>query len=633
MQRLRNLKQLGTSEITYVNTNHTRFEHSLGVMKLGEDLVRDIYRRQPKLWTTENDLEKDVVCVKLAGLLHDIGHGPYSHVYDGLFRKQLRQAEEAGHWLGRKFDVSAHKDLPKAMDGWAHEDASLMMVDAMLKSLGLEIDESNLDAPLKQVGDGIDARCFGIWDRSAEPDVLYDSDDESEVDDNDADSTPLSLELVLTSRDWIFIKECIAGGPLPSKGVSLENSKESRHISELIGRPDRYKEFLYDVISNRRSGLDVDKMDYLARDTFKAYGNNCIADLLPKLIGKAFVAWVECSNHSNCRTCRSAIKPGMHMTICYPEEMSQNLMSFFEQRYKEHQRIYTHTKTQRANYMICDILLLAEPHFRLFATDDGEDMMSSSPAGVKENPISRAMVDPETYLELTDSVLDKIMNTDNIELRPARILIKKLRSHKMYKRINTQIVGNEPWEQKLWDMSESDIVDEILKLSNEYGDALVRDDIIVDRNKIHHGMKDKNPVDSIRFVAKKSQRRLGNGPKNLPIATQIPDSSYRKPSFFLQKSVRIFCRSYDDAKRKHLIKCYEEFIKKLQTEVSSAGDDDQRYTNIHFEPISSSPCTPTRRSDDVPSITQSPNKYDESPPKSNKRQKLFNEVMERSNCD
>jgi len=314
MQRLKQLKQLGVSDILYTCTTHTRFQHSLGVMTLAEQLLRGIQERQPRLGIEE----KDVVCVKIAGLLHDIGHGPYSHVYDGIFRKQLKVAEERGKWLGQSIDTSVYNDLPEAMEGWAHEDASLMMIDDMLNELGLEIDEDNLDGPLNQIGDGIDAKCFGIWDRSLEVgDVLVsnyensDDDDDSvedDEDDDDVDATPLPANLVLTSRDWIFIKECISGGPLPPRGTSINKFKElsntkSNNAVQLIGRPNPHKEFLYDVVSNRHSGLDVDKMDYLARDILQAHAAN-ICDLLPKLSEKAFVCWGECSDRGSCWKCR-----------------------------------------------------------------------------------------------------------------------------------------------------------------------------------------------------------------------------------------------------------------------------------------------------------------------------------------
>ncbi len=111
------------------------------------------------------------------------------------------------------------------------------------------------------------------------------------------------MELVLTSWDWIFIKECISGGPLPMKGTSISKLKESSTNSKLVWRPHSHKESLYDVVSNRHSGLDVDKMDYLARDILQAHAAN-IADLLPKLSEKAFVAWGECSDPSKCWKCR-----------------------------------------------------------------------------------------------------------------------------------------------------------------------------------------------------------------------------------------------------------------------------------------------------------------------------------------
>ena len=63
MQRLRGLKQLGCAEFVYMNCNHNRFEHSLGVAHLAESLCRRIRIQQPSLQCTE----KDVLCVQIAG--------------------------------------------------------------------------------------------------------------------------------------------------------------------------------------------------------------------------------------------------------------------------------------------------------------------------------------------------------------------------------------------------------------------------------------------------------------------------------------------------------------------------------------------------------------------------------------
>jgi len=230
MQRLRGLKQLGVSEMTYIPTTHCRFEHSLGVAALAEEVLRAIRKKQPKLEITE----KDIICVKLAGLLHDIGHGPYSHVYDGQFRTQLKHAEAKGEWLGQKIDAKTYKGLPEVMDGWEHEDGSLMMIDAMLEYLGLQIDERNLDAPLRQIGDGLRAESFGICD------LIEGSDDSCEYYDG---SSPLPMDRVFTSRYWIFIKECIVSGPLPPRGLSVDAAKKSNLPAALVGRHIIYNVF------------------------------------------------------------------------------------------------------------------------------------------------------------------------------------------------------------------------------------------------------------------------------------------------------------------------------------------------------------------------------------------------------
>ena len=69
MQRLRFVKQLGMASLVYPGANHTRFEHSLGTYHLA------------KLFNEHIDLGKEIV---VAALLHDIGHGPFSHTSDNV---------------------------------------------------------------------------------------------------------------------------------------------------------------------------------------------------------------------------------------------------------------------------------------------------------------------------------------------------------------------------------------------------------------------------------------------------------------------------------------------------------------------------------------------------------------------
>jgi HD superfamily phosphohydrolase len=89
LQRLRRLSQLAGAEAPYPSATHTRFSHSLGVMYVsglyGEHLYEDEYK---------------IMLLRLAGLLHDVGHGPFSHQFDDVVYKRCGYAE--GHDEFRK---------------------------------------------------------------------------------------------------------------------------------------------------------------------------------------------------------------------------------------------------------------------------------------------------------------------------------------------------------------------------------------------------------------------------------------------------------------------------------------------------------------------------------------------------
>ncbi len=87
VQRLRRLRQLAGAEYVYPGANHTRFEHSVGVMYLSGKVVEN-----PNISQTVS--EEDVEAVRLAGLLHDVGHGPFSHVFEHLLTKKLGKTHE-----------------------------------------------------------------------------------------------------------------------------------------------------------------------------------------------------------------------------------------------------------------------------------------------------------------------------------------------------------------------------------------------------------------------------------------------------------------------------------------------------------------------------------------------------------
>jgi len=100
MQRLHRLRQLAGAEYVYPGANHTRFEHSIGTMYLAQRLTENSNLSQY--------LSKDEThMIRLAALLHDVGHGPFSHVFEHLLEKFLDKThEEITVWMIEKSELS-----------------------------------------------------------------------------------------------------------------------------------------------------------------------------------------------------------------------------------------------------------------------------------------------------------------------------------------------------------------------------------------------------------------------------------------------------------------------------------------------------------------------------------------------
>ncbi len=92
-QRLRNIKQLGCCNFVFPGSVHTRFEHSIGVYYLAKKYI-DLLNVDNEYFTPR---EKE--CISIAGLIHDIGHGPYSHLFDELFPENKNHEYRSGELL------------------------------------------------------------------------------------------------------------------------------------------------------------------------------------------------------------------------------------------------------------------------------------------------------------------------------------------------------------------------------------------------------------------------------------------------------------------------------------------------------------------------------------------------------
>ena len=97
-QRLRRIRQLSGAHLTYPAAQHTRFEHSLGVMHIAGQAGHSL---NEKGFLKSDDIQ----VLRLAALLHDIGHGPFSHLYEEIIQKKKMSHEDFGKQIILKSEI------------------------------------------------------------------------------------------------------------------------------------------------------------------------------------------------------------------------------------------------------------------------------------------------------------------------------------------------------------------------------------------------------------------------------------------------------------------------------------------------------------------------------------------------
>ncbi|XP_053249861.1 deoxynucleoside triphosphate triphosphohydrolase SAMHD1 isoform X1 [Podarcis raffonei] len=419
-QRLRYIKQLGGTYYVFPGASHNRFEHSLGVGYLAGRLIRALQKRQPELDINQ----RDILCVQIAGLCHDLGHGPFSHMYDGRF-------------------------IPRVCPGtaWKHEDASVKMFEHL-------IDSNDLRPVLKYYG--------------LKPD-----------------------------EDIDFIKEQIAG---PIKTEKNSSSWPYR------GRPEE-KGFLYEIVANKTSGIDVDKWDYFARDCHHLGIQNNFDYV--RFIKFARVCEFEGKKH-----------------ICTRDKEVGNLYDMFHTRNCLHRRAYQHKISNIIETMITDALLKANPHIIIKGS------------GGEEYNIATAREDMEAYTKLTDEIFLRILHSDEKELEEAREILCKIERRDLYKYLGeTQPPeGTEITKERCSKMAEEIAKSQPSTLSHKPG--LKPEDFIVDVINMDYGMKKKNPVNNVRFYCK----------SDLNKAFRISKEQVSKllPEKFEEQQIRVYCKTADE---------------------------------------------------------------------------------------
>ncbi|CAD2216141.1 SAM domain and HD domain 1 [Angomonas deanei] len=354
VQRLRGLKQLGMTDYVYPGATHTRFEHSLGVSHLAMEFLRQIwlnhnrtggfssYPLPPEVeldrvrtilserettyseadvreWV-EKEYERDVWCLGIAGLCHDLGHGPLSHMFED-FIKQLERQE-------------------KVKDGFQHEWMSAQLLEMIWKKNENVLDQFGFD-----------------------------------------------------TRDLFFIRLLIEGLP---PDVPFDE--------EATGRP-RWKRFMTEIVANKRNGLDVDKLDYLQRDSLSTQGTLALPSL-----NRLFQA--ACAAHDDQGTWQ----------ICYVEKVDDTMEEVFLARARLHRRVYQHRVTLVMSCMMCDVFLAAEPYFKVHHNG-------------KEYTLSEVSKVPEAFVEVADWVVDAIQHSAEPKLHLAQNIIRRIKSRQIYQTV------------------------------------------------------------------------------------------------------------------------------------------------------------------------------------------------------
>ncbi|KAI9390515.1 hypothetical protein POPTR_008G190200v4 [Populus trichocarpa] len=344
-QRLRDLKQLGLTYMVYPGAVHSRFEHSLGVFSLAGEAVHRIKAQQGSELGIDN---LDIQTVKLAGLLHDVGHGPFSHMFEREFLRQIPHGIK-----------------------WCHEDMSVRMIDHI-------VDFHHID---------IDAECL-----------------------------KKAKEMVIASTEHVSHKS----------------------VNE--------KHFLYDIVANGRNGIDVDKFDYIVRDS-RACGLGCSFQI-ERLMDSMRVMGDE---------------------ICYRDKDYLTIYKLFSSRADLHRTVYTHAKVKAIEMMFVESLIKADDYLQ----------------------ISSKIQDPAEFWKIDDSILKTIEISHDQELKEARDLILRIRRRDLYQFCNEFSVPKDKLEH-FKDITPQDIV-----CSQGNGDiTLKEEDVVVCNVKIDLTRGRSNPLEN-----------------------------------------------------------------------------------------------------------------------------------------
>jgi len=189
VQRLRNISQLGLAHLVFPGATHTRFSHALGVMHLTGRVFDQLLRgldRDGSVALPPEERERARQIARLAGLLHDLGHPPFSHTYEPLLperralalpRDWYARIDLGGRATHEDFSVAAiyalSQEAPRLLDPDEARDICALIDQTILPSATLthagQRSRQNLYPLLKQTISGeVDADRMDYLRRDAQ---------------------------------------------------------------------------------------------------------------------------------------------------------------------------------------------------------------------------------------------------------------------------------------------------------------------------------------------------------------------------------------------------------------------------------------------------------------------------------
>lgn len=148
-QRLRRIKQLGLTDLVYPGANHTRFHHALGAMHLMEQALNSLRLKGYEI--SEHEFESALIAI----LLHDIGHGPFSHALENSILQNVHH-EDISLLFMQKLNLEFNGSLTLAIDIFTDKYERHFFNQLVSSQLDIDrLDYLNRDSYFTGVSEGI----------------------------------------------------------------------------------------------------------------------------------------------------------------------------------------------------------------------------------------------------------------------------------------------------------------------------------------------------------------------------------------------------------------------------------------------------------------------------------------------